>query len=247
MLAGHASGMQAPGSYLVSDWEKFPYVIVRDRKGNLRAFLNACRHRGARLVSGKEPCLQVMVCPFHGWSYALDGQLKGVTKSYAFPGMDRMRYALVELPVLERAGLIWVHPTPGAALDLKDALGFVGDDLDHFGLDGLRCYRKSSTIKNANWKLLINTYLEGCHVQYLHRNTLSAAFRNGVIAHREHGGHIRLVAARSNFSDMLKLERNRRKILDFTSVYYLLFPHASGLCFHQCLLSIGDRQDALDA
>lgn len=81
-------------------------------------------------------------------------------------------------------------------------------------------------MKNANWKLLINTYLEGYHVPYLHRTTLSAAFRNGVIAHREHGGHIRLVAARRNFSDMLKLEPNRRKILDFASVYYLLFPHA---------------------
>lgn len=58
MLAGHASSTRAPGSYLVSDWEKFPYVIVRDQQGHLRAFLNACRHRGARLVSGKEPCLQ---------------------------------------------------------------------------------------------------------------------------------------------------------------------------------------------
>ena len=112
-----------------------------------------------------------------------------------------------------------------SALDLEAALGFVGDDLEHFGLQDLVRYRKSTTVKKANWKLLINTYLEGYHVPYLHRTTLSAGFRNGVIAHREHGGPIRLVAARTNFFDMLKLERNRRKILDFSSVYYLLFPH----------------------
>lgn len=226
MIAGHASHVQAPGSYLLSEWDNFPYVIVRDREGQLRAFLNACRHRGARLVSGQESCLQAMVCPFHGWSYALDGQLKGVPKSYDFPRMDKKQFGLVELPVLERAGLVWVHPTPGASFDLAQSLGFVSDDLDHFGLDELVCYRKTSTIKKANWKLLINTYLEGYHVPYLHRYTLASAFRNGVIAHRQHGGHIRLAAARSNFPEMLKMAPEKRRILDFASIYYLLFPHA---------------------
>lgn len=226
MLAGHASVVKAPGSYLLSDWEKFPYVIVRDQQGTLRAFLNACRHRGARLVSGKEGCLKAMVCPFHGWSYGLDGQLKGVTKAYDFPGMDRQSFSLVELAVAERAGLLWVHPTPGADIDLDAALGFVSDDLDHFGLDGLVRYRKTATVKNANWKLLVNTYLEGYHVPYLHRDTLASAFRNGVIAHREHGNHIRLAAARSNFSEMRHVAPQRRRILDYASIYYLLFPHA---------------------
>lgn len=226
LLAGHASAVRAPGSYLLSDWDRFPYVIVRDQQGTLRAFLNACRHRGARLVSGREPCLQAMVCPFHGWSYALDGQLKGVTKAYDFPGMDRQRFSLVELAVVERAGLLWVHPTPGAAIDLDAALGFVSDDLDHFGLDELVRFRKTATVKKANWKLLVNTYLEGYHVPYLHRHTLASAFRNGVISHRRHGSHIRLAAARSNFPDLRHVPAEKRRILDFASVYYLLFPHA---------------------
>jgi phenylpropionate dioxygenase-like ring-hydroxylating dioxygenase large terminal subunit len=71
MVAGHASHVREPGAYLLSDWNKFPYVVVRDRAGNLRAFLNTCRHRGARLVSGDKNPLKAFVCPFHGWVYDL--------------------------------------------------------------------------------------------------------------------------------------------------------------------------------
>lgn len=226
MLVGHTSSVREPGSYLLSDWSSFPYVIVRNTDGRLRAFLNTCRHRGARLVSGKEPCLKAFVCPFHGWTYGLDGRLKGVTKSYNFPEMDRDDFGLVELAVAERAGLIWIHPTPGEKIDLEKDLGPIGDDLDHFGLEGLVSYRKNSVIKHANWKLLIKTYLEGYHVPYLHRDTLSHAFKKGVIAHYEHGHHIRLCAARTNFLDMLPIPLQDRNILDYASVYYSIFPQA---------------------
>lgn len=226
MLVGHVSSVQNPGSYLLSDWSLFPYVIVRDMEGRLRAFLNTCRHRGARIVSGKEPCLKAFVCPFHGWTYGLDGRLKGITKSYNFPDINRDDFALVELPVVERAGLIWIHPTPGGHIDLDHALGPIGDDLDHFALDGLVSYRKSSVIKHANWKLLIKTYLEGYHVPYLHRDTLSHAFKKGVIAHYEYGHHIRLCAARTNFLDMLSVPLRDRNILDYASVYYSIFPQS---------------------
>jgi len=224
MIAGHLSSVRDPGAYLLSDWARFPYVIVRAADGRLRAFLNTCRHRGARIVSGKEPCLKAFVCPFHGWSYGLDGRLKGVTKPYNFPGLDREKFALVELPVVERAGLVWIHPTPGATIDLDNDLGSIGDDLDHFALNDLVSYRKNRVIKHANWKLLIKTYLEGYHVPYLHRDTLSQAFKKGIIAHYEHGHHIRLAAARTNFLEMLPVPPQDRHILDYASVYYSLFP-----------------------
>lgn len=226
MLVGHASRIQKPGSYLLSDWDSFPYVIVRTQEGHLRGFLNICRHRGARLVAGTEPCLKAFVCPFHGWSYDLDGKLKGVTKPYNFPDLDKHAFSLIELPVAERAGLIWIHPTPGATINLDHFLGFVGEDLDHFGLKELVPYRKSQIIKEANWKLLIKTYLEGYHVPYLHRDTLSHAFRKGVIAHHEYGPHIRLAAARTNFQEIVNVQADQRRILDFASVYYSIFPHA---------------------
>lgn len=226
MVAGHASHLREPGSYLLGDWSRFPYVVVRDGEGTLRAFLNVCRHRGARIVSGEEKRLKAFVCPFHGWVYDLDGALRSITKAYAFPTLDPCKYGLRELPVAEHGGLIWVHPTPGATMDPASYLGTFGEDLDHFGIDRFVSYRKSRVIKNANWKLLLKTYLEGYHVPFLHRNTISKAFRKGVIAHSEQGPHIRLAAARSNILHALAVESRSWRILDYASVYYTLFPNA---------------------
>jgi phenylpropionate dioxygenase-like ring-hydroxylating dioxygenase large terminal subunit len=237
LVAGHASHVREPGSCLLGDWDKLPFIVVRDREGTLRAFLNTCRHRGARLLCGDEKRVKAFVCPFHGWVYGLDGALKSVTKSYAFPDLDPDEYGLKQLPVAEKGGLIWIHPTPGAAIDLASYLGPIGDDLDHFGIDRLASYRKTIVSKKANWKLLLKTYLEGYHVPFLHRETISKAFRKGVIAHFEHGPHIRLAAARTNILDALHVDSASWRILDFASVYYTLFPNGF-LIMHPDYVSI---------
>ncbi len=225
MVAGHASHVREPGAYLLSDWDKFPYVVVRDNEGVLRGFLNICRHRGARIVSGEKEKLKAFVCPFHSWAYDLDGSLMSVPQDYGFPGLDYCEHSLKELPVVERNGLIWIHPTPGATIDLDAYLGPINDDLEHFEIDELVSYRKTRVIKQANWKLLLKTYLEGYHVPFLHRETLSKAFRKGVIAHFEHGPHIRLAAARTNILDILEVDEEWWEILEYASVYYTLFPN----------------------
>ncbi len=224
-VAGHACHVQEPGDYLLSDWDTFPYVIVRGRDGKLRGFLNTCRHRGAKIVSGEKETLNAFVCPYHGWAYGLDGCLLSVTEEHTFPDLDYDEYGLVELSVAERAGLVWIHPTPGKPIDLDTYLGPFADDLDHFGLDNLVSYKKHVTTKAANWKLLIKTYLEGYHVPYLHNQQFSKAFRNGVIAHREHGPHIRLAAARSNVLNVREKDESDWNILDYASVYYTFFPN----------------------
>lgn len=237
LLAGHASHVRGPGSYLLSNWDKFPYVVVRDGQGVLRAFLNTCRHRGARIVTGEETRLKALVCPFHGWVYGLDGSLTAVTKPYAFPGLNYCEYSLQELPVVEQNGLIWIHPTPGATLDPVSYLGAIGDDMEHFKIDELVSYRKSIIVKKANWKLLFKTYLEGYHVPFLHRDTIAQVFKKGVIAHFEHGPHIRLSAARTNILDALKVDSGSWRILDYASVYYAIFPNAF-LIMHPDYVSI---------
>lgn len=225
LVAGHASSVAEPGSYLLSDWNRIPYVVTRDKTGRLHAFLNQCRHRGARLVKGTEKQLKAFVCPFHNWVYDLDGSLRAVTREHDFPGLDRSEYSLKELPVTEAGGLIWIHPSPGGDLDLPAYLGNMLDDLVDFEIDKLVRFRKTKVVKNANWKLLIKTYLEGYHVPYLHRTTLSKAFRKGVLSHVEYGPHIRMSAARSNIEDALKVDPDSWRILDYASVYYVLFPN----------------------
>lgn len=225
LVAGHASAVAEPGSLLLSDWNRIPYVVTRDRQGQLHAFLNQCRHRGARLVKGDEKQLKAFVCPFHNWVYDLDGSLRAITREEDFPGIDKREYGLKKLPVTEAGGLIWVHPRPDGVLDLPSYLGFVLDDLVDFDVEKLVRYRKTKVVKNANWKLLIKTYLEGYHVPYLHRTTLSKAFRKGVLSHAEHGPHIRMTAGRSNLEEAQALDPASWRILDYASVYYVLFPN----------------------
>ncbi|UTY59506.1 aromatic ring-hydroxylating dioxygenase subunit alpha [Massilia sp. erpn] len=226
MVAGHASHVRATGDYLLSDWDKRPFVVVRGKDGVLRAFLNTCRHRGARLVTGQEEQLKNFVCPFHGWVYGLDGTLRSMSRAHNFPGVDCNTMGLVELPVLEHGGLVWVHPTPGAKIDIAECLGPMAEDFECFKVDELVPYRKNKVLRKANWKMLIKTYLEGYHVPYLHKDTLVRSFKKGVIAHTEHGQHIRLSAARTNVLDALQADNKDWKILDYASVYYSLFPQA---------------------
>ncbi|MFC4015873.1 aromatic ring-hydroxylating dioxygenase subunit alpha [Nonomuraea purpurea] len=225
IVAGHVTNVREPGSYLLSDWNKIPYVVVRDRQGKLRGFLNQCRHRGARLVSGDEKQLKAFVCPFHNWVYDLDGSLRSVTREYNFPDLDRGEYGLKELPVVEAGGLVWIHPAADAEVDLESYLGPMLDDLVDFEVDKLVRYRKTKVVKEANWKLLIKTYLEGYHVPYLHRTTLSKMFRKGVLSHSEHGPHIRMIAARSNIEEASETDPESWRILEYASVYYVLFPN----------------------
>jgi phenylpropionate dioxygenase-like ring-hydroxylating dioxygenase large terminal subunit len=226
LVVGHACQVREPGSFLLSPWNRIPFVVVRDQDGTLRAFLNVCRHRGARIVSGNEKELRAMVCPFHGWAYGLDGKLKGVTKSYNFPDLDCAKHNLVELPVVEHLGLIWLHPTPGAKIDVDDFLGAqIRSEIEHFQLDGLMLHRRSVSTLNANWKLLLKTYLERYHVPILHRNTIGPVFEKGVIAHFEYGQNIRIAAARTNLMDAQNVDPDAWKILDYASVFYTLFPN----------------------
>jgi len=226
VLAGAACDVSEPGQCIVSDWDRNPYVVVRGQDGVLRAFLNQCRHRGAQLAAKETRSLKAFVCPFHGWSYGLDGKLKGVTQSHQFPGLNKDEYGLNALPVVEHGGLIWILPDGEPDFDIAAYLGPFGEDLESFGIVDHVRYTTSRIVKNANWKLLIQTYLEGYHVPYLHAGTLAGAFRNGVIAYDRHGPHLRLCAARTNLRDALAIPAPSRNILDFASVYYSFFPNA---------------------
>ncbi|WP_219806421.1 MULTISPECIES: aromatic ring-hydroxylating dioxygenase subunit alpha [unclassified Streptomyces] len=225
LVVGHASSLSEPGSFVTSDWEEFPYVVVRGEDGKLRGFYNQCRHRGAQLVAERCGALKNFVCPFHGWVYQLDGRLKGITRSHDFPGVEKSDYPLVELPVAESGGLVWIARSPDTRMDIPNFLGAFHEDLTNFDVPSLVQYKKTKVVKQANWKLLIKTYLEGYHVPYLHRETLAAAFRKGVIAHDEDGPHIRLSAARTNIGETLGKPEQDWRILDFASVYYTLFPN----------------------
>src|SRR6185436_13842699 len=98
--------LDAPGSFVARTAAGVPLVAVRDREGRVRVFKNSCRHRGTQLVEGTG-CAQSLTCPFHGWTYALDGRLRRIPDDYGFPGFDQAETGLVQIVAHERDGLVF--------------------------------------------------------------------------------------------------------------------------------------------
>jgi Rieske 2Fe-2S family protein len=230
ILVSHASVLAEPGSFITVDVGRTPLLVNRDRDGVLRAFLNSCRHRGARLKEA--PCGQARAfkCPYHAWSYMDDGTLKFVPNAEAFPDLDMAERSLVRLQVAEVAGFIWVVPN-GGAIDKEAILGEVEQDLVGFGLPE-HVLRVSDIQRPAcNWKLIIDAFSEGYHVKSLHKDSIEPFFVDNGTLFEKLGVHSRSVGARKEILGARTLPESAWDFRAWTTPFYTLFPNTV-LVFH---------------
>jgi phenylpropionate dioxygenase-like ring-hydroxylating dioxygenase large terminal subunit len=171
----------APGHYVTAEPGGAPVVVVRDERGVLRAFHNLCRHRGMPVAEGAGRAGRHLTCPYHQWSFALDGALVRVPQQQSqFADLDTAGWGLHPVAVVEWRGMVFVNPgaDPATADErFADALGPLRPYLESWSapdggpLDEVAVVRYEV---GCNWKLLVENHLDVYHLWYLHQRSLSA-------------------------------------------------------------------------
>lgn len=176
LVLGHDLEIPNPGDFLVRDLPglKLNVLVIRGKDGVVRAFHNACQHRGAMLVceaAGNKP--RGLSCPYHGWTYNLDGSVRGITDRDQFPVEDLSTLALKPIRCDVRHTYIFINPD-GSAPSLDEWLEGVADPTLYEGyFERFHSFEMISAEIEANWKLVIDNFSEGYHTLFVHKGTLT--------------------------------------------------------------------------
>lgn len=165
----HASDIPAPGDWHTLDYCGESVIVVRGPDDGLRAFTNVCRHRGSRLVDGASGCAKKLVCPYHAWTYDLDGRLAGVPDSASYPTLNRGKAGLVAVELEVWRGFIFVRlendggPTVAQQMAPYEAMvaPYRFEELEALGRVTLRP-------REVNWKNVGDNYSDGLHIPVAH-------------------------------------------------------------------------------
>ncbi|WP_299352047.1 aromatic ring-hydroxylating dioxygenase subunit alpha [uncultured Shimia sp.] len=172
-LAGFEPDFAETGDYVTLRAGKSPLAILKDGNGNLRAFHNLCRHRGTELLEGRGNAGKTLVCPYHRWTYGLDGRLRGVPdQRECFPDLNKSRLSLHDASVGKWKGMVFANADPNA-----DFAAWIAEvDSAAFPHDltcaDLQMGEELVYRMHCNWKVFFENAIDGYHLAYLHENTL---------------------------------------------------------------------------
>ncbi len=229
ILMGLSTRLPKPGDYLTEDVAGMPVLLTRGGDGEIRAFANVCRHRGAPVAEGCGNA-RVFVCPYHAWTYDGTGRLLGTTDKAGFAGMDLATHGLVRLPAARaprhdvRAGQAVARRGEGRnrrrcrAGRLRGRLR--GAQARHVSDLFGRPYRAAHQLKFA-----VDTFLEGYHIPHLHRKTIGPYFIGNVGTFDGAGLHGRMCVARTSIAGVRELPETERSYRPHVIAVYQLFPN----------------------
>lgn len=196
----HVEQLRRPGDYVALDIQGQPIVAVRDRSGILRAFYNVCRHRGHELLQGQGN-IKSIVCPYHAWGYHLNGQLYAVRHSKSMENFNFDDFCLMPVQIEEFCSTIFVNLDP-EAVPLADLTGNLAEQIGQYAPDlaNLTHAHQLTYRVNANWKSVVDNFLECYHCAIAHKDFVSLVDMDNytVTTHGIYSSHIAPAGKRNN-------------------------------------------------
>ena len=243
--------IKAPGTVIAHDGYGLPLLLVRAKDGTARVFLNACKHKGAKLIETCEAHkASRMTCPYHSWTYGLDGSLLTIARQDAFEAISKADFALTELASREFGGFIWASLNRHVEPDFSALVPELAADFESLELPSAHVYGRQTFRIKANWKLVLEPFMESYHVPRLHAASIGALFGDITRVVDQIGPHQRKTAGKINFQpEMLDIEgENIHKTVTFA---YQVFPNAVVITSPyyttvMILMPVSERETVLD-
>jgi nitrite reductase/ring-hydroxylating ferredoxin subunit len=241
VIACHTTELPEPGSFITMRLPNNEALIVRQADGGVRAMVNACRHRGSMVETGERgTCPRRLQCPYHGWSYNLDGSLRSATHEVSFGEFDHISAGLIQLPCEERHGYVWVIDNPDETIDVASWLGPEMDAiLGSYGIEQYLCMHKGDFHEPCNWKVLQDAFLDGYHIQFVHRETAAKMTYTNILTLDDYGRHTRFMSPRKKLGKLLEELPEGEDLPEATVRKYINISH--GLTPNATMLFLPDH------
>jgi nitrite reductase/ring-hydroxylating ferredoxin subunit len=224
VLAASAE-LQNPGDYKAMLAAGVQVLLTRTRKGEVKAFVNMCSHRGAKLAEDGHGTAHKFSCPYHGWTYSPDGDLVAIYSEEDFGEIDKSCNGLTELPILEKAGIIWGVVNPKSDLDINQFLSGYDSLIEQFGFADWH-HQHTQTVEGPNWKIAYDGYLDYYHLPILHKNSFGTEIGNQA-NYYSWGPHMHLGRPDETLADLLDVPESEWPTERLVNGVWTIFPHVS--------------------
>lgn len=227
VLAGLSADLPRANTHLALQLGDVPVLLTRDAGGKVRAFLNACRHRGAQLASGRGDTPARLRCPFHAWSYELDGTLAMKPGGPdAFAELPPSCKGLIPLQAAEDCGVILVRTQGDAPIDVRHELHDLAPDFAGHGFDQFSFFKEHHSSWAMNWKQPYETFLEAYHIFALHRDSLAHEVMTAPMLTDTMGPHGRGLLMGRKAPQLLERPASEWRFSRHANLVYWIFPNS---------------------